>query len=225
MTETSAAAGDARGRLRAAAELLSALDDAAGAAKAHTVHAGALARLGRVAESELALDRALNAAREAGDRRRVTAVLGTAPLAALWGPSPVSRAGGRCLDVDPPAPHHDRLARRRGDVRTLPSRARSVARTDGRRPAPLGASRRDRRGARSPARSAPSRALRRRHRAIANDPHAASRHLHEAYEGFRSMGVGVDAARAAALLARAQLLIGELDEAETVCARQRALRR
>ena len=45
------------------------------------------------------LDLALGAARAADDRRRVTAVLGAAPQAALFGPSPVARAGGRCLDV------------------------------------------------------------------------------------------------------------------------------
>ena len=39
------------------------------------------------------------AARRAGDRRRANAVLAGAPLAALWGPSPVTRASGRCLDV------------------------------------------------------------------------------------------------------------------------------
>src|SRR4029078_7954218 len=37
--------------------------------------------------------------RRAGDRRRANAVLAGAPLAALWGPSPVTRASGRCLDV------------------------------------------------------------------------------------------------------------------------------
>src|SRR5581483_8137535 len=72
---------------------------AAGEAKAHSVHAGALARLGKVGACEGALDRALAAARRARDRRRANAVLAGAPLAALWGPSPVTRASGRCLDV------------------------------------------------------------------------------------------------------------------------------
>src|SRR5258708_15994699 len=48
---------------------------------------------------EAALDRALAAARRGHDRRRANAVLSGAPLAALWGPSPVTRASGRCLDV------------------------------------------------------------------------------------------------------------------------------
>ena len=73
--------------------------DAAGEAKAHFVHASALARLGEVGACEAALDRALAAARRARDRRRANAVLAGAPVAALWGPSPVTRASGRCLDV------------------------------------------------------------------------------------------------------------------------------
>src|SRR5262249_60293007 len=73
--------------------------DLAGDAKAQFVQAIALARLGQVGACEAALDRALAAARRAGDRRRSNAVLAIAPLAALWGPSPVTRASGRCLDV------------------------------------------------------------------------------------------------------------------------------
>ena len=85
--------------LAAAAEKLAELDDAAGEAKAHTVRAGCLARLGRIGDCEIALDDALTAARRAREHRRVNAVLAGAPLAALWGPNPVPRAGGRCLDV------------------------------------------------------------------------------------------------------------------------------
>jgi class 3 adenylate cyclase/tetratricopeptide (TPR) repeat protein len=82
-----------------AAEELASLDDRAGEANARLVRAGALARLGHIGECEAELDLALTAARAAGDGRRVATVLGAAPVAALWGPSPVSRAGGRCLDV------------------------------------------------------------------------------------------------------------------------------
>lgn len=82
-----------------AADRLAELGDEAGVAKARQVRAGALARLGRVGDCEAELDLALTAAREADDRRRVTAVLGAAPAVALWGPSPIPRAGGRCLDV------------------------------------------------------------------------------------------------------------------------------
>ena len=82
-----------------AAAVMEELGDRAGEAKAHQVRAALLARLGRVGDAELELDLALGAARRVDDRRRVTAVLGAAPVAALWGPSPVARAGGRCLDV------------------------------------------------------------------------------------------------------------------------------
>ena len=83
----------------AAAGVLAAAGDAAGEAKAHAVHALALSRLGKIGACEVALDHALAAARRAGDRRRANAVLAGAPLAALFGPSPVTRASGRCLDV------------------------------------------------------------------------------------------------------------------------------
>src|SRR5262249_42443352 len=83
----------------AAAERLAELGDAAGEAKAHTVRAGCLSRLGRIGDCEVALDDALTAARRAREHRRVNAVLAGAPLAALWGPNPVPRAGGRCLRV------------------------------------------------------------------------------------------------------------------------------
>jgi hypothetical protein len=53
-----------------AAAALAKLGDAAGEAKAHSVHAQALARLGKVGACEAALDQALAAARRAGDRRR-----------------------------------------------------------------------------------------------------------------------------------------------------------
>ena len=82
-----------------AAAQLQHLDDQAGVAKARIVRAQALARLGQVGACESELDLALTAARAANDRRRITAVLSAAPVAALWGPSPVPRAGGRCLDV------------------------------------------------------------------------------------------------------------------------------
>src|ERR1700757_3118146 len=53
--------------LSAAAAKLAELDDAAGEAKAHTVRASCLARLGRVGDCEIALDDALTAARRAGE--------------------------------------------------------------------------------------------------------------------------------------------------------------
>src|SRR5262249_9144557 len=81
------------------AATLAELGDDSGEAKARQVRARLLAGLGRVGEAEAELDLALAAARGSGDTRRVSAALAAAPLAALWGPSPVPRAGGRCLDV------------------------------------------------------------------------------------------------------------------------------
>ena len=49
---------------------------------------------------------------------------------------------------------------------------------------------------------------------IADDPAAASECLLTAYLGFRGLGADVDTARAAALLARAQLQMGAVDEAD-----------
>lgn len=82
-----------------AVEAMADLADPTGRAKARLVRAAILARRGRIGECEAELDIALTEARAAADTRRVVAVLGVAPLAALWGPSPVARAGGRCLDV------------------------------------------------------------------------------------------------------------------------------
>ncbi len=86
-------------RWSTAAASLAERGDRAGEARAYQVTAGAYARLGQVGAVEEVLDRALAAARVAEDRRRTTAVLAAAPRAALWGPSPVVRASGRCLDV------------------------------------------------------------------------------------------------------------------------------
>lgn len=102
----------------AAAERLAGLDDAAGEAKAHTVRAGCLARLGRIGDCETALDQALTAARRARAHRRVNAVLAQAPLAALWGPIRFrERAGGvsmSCGCCVSPLDHRSWRRRRRG---------------------------------------------------------------------------------------------------------------
>ncbi|MDQ1373412.1 MAG: hypothetical protein QOJ09_750, partial [Actinomycetota bacterium] len=211
------------GRLRetaeavaAAADELSKLADAAGAAKAHSVHAAALARLGRVAECEMALDRALAAAREAGDSRRATAVLAGAPLAALWGPSPVARASGRCLDV----------------VRVLriTTSATTVEATSLRCQAVLEALRGRTDAARRMLGAARSSLEELGHRhgllstdmfsglveLLADDAAAAEAILRTAHAGFRELGVDVDAAQAAALLARALLAQGRAEEAEAL---------
>jgi class 3 adenylate cyclase len=92
LTEIVQSIGAAAGAMRDAGDLR-------GEAKARYVHASALERLGQIGEAERALDAALAAARGAGDRRLADTILAEAPPAALWGPSPVTRASGRCLDV------------------------------------------------------------------------------------------------------------------------------
>ena len=57
------------------------------------------ARLGRVGDAEIDLFEALDRGPARRDHRQITAALGAAPNAALWGPSPAPKAGGRCLDV------------------------------------------------------------------------------------------------------------------------------
>ena len=196
-----------------AAAQLTELGDAAGQAKAHAVRAASLARLGLIAECEASLDRALAAARQAGDRRRATAILAGAPVAALWGPNPVTRASGRCLDV----------------VRVLriTSRAPAVEATSLRCQAVLEALRgRDdtsRRMLASARRSLEE--LGHEHgllevdlaagmvELLADQTADAEVLLRRAHEGFHALGVDVDAGVAAALLARARLTEGEADEA------------
>jgi class 3 adenylate cyclase/tetratricopeptide (TPR) repeat protein len=192
---------------------LAALDDVRGAAKAHTVHAAALARLGRFAEVEEALDRALTAAHQAGDRRLATVALAAAPVAAVWGPSPVPRAGGRCLDV----------------VRLLRLTAGSplVEATSLRCQAVLEAFRGRMDAARRLVVSAQDmlEELGLVHGLLEADLFAgivelsagaldaADERLQRAYDGLRQLGDDADAARAAALLARVELERGHLDNA------------
>ena len=104
----------------AAADELAAVGDAAGEAKAHSVHALALARLGKVGACEAALDRALAAARrgarpaprQRGARRRAARrAVGTEPGDARQRPLPRRRAR---------AAHHAGRARGRGRRAALP---------------------------------------------------------------------------------------------------------
>jgi class 3 adenylate cyclase/ketosteroid isomerase-like protein len=199
---------------QAAAEALTELGDGSGQAKAHQVRAGLLARLGRVGDCELELDLALAAARAADDRRRVTAVLGAAPDAALFGPSPVARAGGRCLDVV-------RLLR-------ITTASPAVEAASNRCQAVLEALRGRFDVSRSMLASARAalEELGLRHglaqtelfagmvEMIAGDPHAAIPPLRAAFAGLGALGVGADAGSAAALLSRALLVDGQVDEAD-----------
>jgi DNA-binding SARP family transcriptional activator len=209
--------------LSAAADRLAGLDDAAGEAKAHTVRAGCLARLGRVADCEVALDHALTAARRSRDHRRVNAVLAGAPLAALWGPNPVPRAGGRCLDVV-------RLLRITTDspaVEATSTRCQAVLEAFRGRAAAA------QRMIDSARRTVTELGL--RHalleveqfagivELVADDPAAAEPHLRKAYNGFRRMGLDADTAETAALLSRACLALDKDVEADELCSASQRL--
>ncbi|OMC26522.1 hypothetical protein A5737_14700 [Mycobacterium colombiense] len=209
--------------LGAAAAKLAELDDAAGEATAHTVRAACLNRLGRIGDCEVALDDALTAARRAREHRRVNAVLAGAPLAALWGPNPVPRAGGRCLDVV-------RLLRITTDspaVEATSTRCQAVLEAFRGRAA---AARRMIDAAR---RTVTELGL--RHalleveqfagivELIVDDPAGAEPHLRKAYSGFRRMGLDADTAETAALLGRGCLALDRDDEARELCAESERL--
>ncbi|MDT7758827.1 MAG: hypothetical protein QOH27_4725, partial [Mycobacterium sp.] len=203
--------------LGAAAIELAGLGDAAGEATAHTVRAACLTRLGRIADGEVALDEALTAARRAGEHRRVNAVLAGAPLAALWGPNPVPRAGGRCLDVV-------RLLRITTDspaVEATSTRCQAVLE------AFRGRATAARRMIESARRSVTELGLRHARleveqfagivELVADDPAAAEPHLRKAYNGFRRMGLDADTAETAALLGRTCLALDRPAEADELC--------
>ncbi|ORB68822.1 nuclear transport factor 2 family protein [Mycolicibacterium tusciae] len=188
--------------------------DHAGLAKAHRVRAGARGRLGRIGDSEIDLFEALIAARQSGDHRQITAALGAAPGAALWGPSPVPKAGGRCLDVvrmqrmTTAAPSLEATSLRHLAVLELlrgrPDKARTMLADARQVVADLGL----------------------RHglmetelfagiiESMEGDPVAAEPHFRTALEGLDALGVGADAGQAAALLARSVLAQGRLEEAD-----------
>ncbi len=196
----------------AAASALAELGDRGGEAKGFHVAAAINARLGRIAAVEDALDRALGAGRAAGDRRRTTAVLAVAPRAALWGPSPVVRASGRCLDVV----RILRMTAGNRHVEAVALRCQAVLEAM--------------RGRAEAAREilAAGRAtleelglsLELNETAIyagivellAGDPVEAIRLLRAARQGFQSLGVAAGAAQAAALLARALVAQGDSDQ-------------
>ena len=208
---------DVEAALDAAAHKLAEIDDAAGEAKAHTVRATCLARLGRIGDCEIALDDALTAARRAREHRRVNAVLAGAPLAALWGPNPVPRAGGRCLDVV-------RLLRITTDspaVEATSTRCQAVLEAFRGRDAAA------RRMIDSARRTVTELGL--RHalleveqfagivELVLGDPAAAEPHLRQACNGFRRMGLDADTAETAALLGRACLALNRDAEADELC--------
>jgi class 3 adenylate cyclase/tetratricopeptide (TPR) repeat protein len=207
----------------AAADTLAAAADSAGEAKAHSVHALALQRLGKIGDCEAALDRALAAARRGQDRRRANAVLAGVPVAALWGPSPVTRASGRCLDVvrvlhlTQGAPAVEAVALRCQAVlealRGRTEAARRMIASARRMVEDLGIA----------------------HRLLEADVFAglidllegdavtAERRLRGAYEGLLERGLGIDAAQAASYLGHALLAQGRAEEAERLSEEGEAL--
>jgi class 3 adenylate cyclase len=206
-----------------AADVLAESGDAAGEAKAHTVHAAALARLGEMGGCEAALDRALAAARRAQDVRRANAVLAGAPQAALWGPSPVARASARCLDVvrvlriTRGAPGVEAVALRCQAVlealRGRPHAARRMIVASRRMVEELGLTHRLLEAEVSAGLI----------ELLEDDAAAAERSLRVAYDGLRAHGVAIDAAQAAALLGRALLALGRDAEAEALSHESEAL--
>ncbi len=200
----------------AAAATLAALDDAAGEAKAHSVRALALARLGEVGACETALDQALVAARRADDRRRSNAVLAGAPVAALWGPSPVTRASGRCLDVvrvlriTAAAPAVEAVAMRcQAVLEALRGRGDAARRM-------ITSSRRTVESLGLTIRILEADMAAGFIELINGEPAAAESLLRPTYRGFRDRGLGVDAAQAGALLGRSLLALGRVSEAEAI---------
>ncbi|HSQ00277.1 MAG TPA: AAA family ATPase, partial [Candidatus Dormibacteraeota bacterium] len=206
-----------------AAQTLANLGDVPGEAKAHAVHATALARLGAIGASEAALDRALAAARLAGDQRRANAVLAGAPLAALWGPGPVTRASGRCLDVvrvlriTQGAPAVEAVALRcQAVLEALRGRADAARRM-------IGSARRLVEELGITHRLLEVDVFAGLIELLEGDAAAAERCLRPAYDGLRAQGLGIDAARAAAFLGSALLAQGRVDEAEALSRASEAL--
>jgi class 3 adenylate cyclase len=201
-------------RVAAVAQQFGALGDASGAAKAHAVHAETLARLGRYADVEATLDLALTYARAANHRRLITAALAGLPIAAVWGPHSVPRAGGRCLDVV----RLLRITAASPAVEATSQRCQAVLEAFRGRP---DAGRRLIAAARATLEE-----LGLAHALHETELYAgivelvdgglddAQRHLQNAYTGLRALGAGADAARAAALLGRCCLQRGDVETAE-----------
>ncbi len=206
------------GRLQSAIDEFAHRGDHAGSAKAYRVRAHARARLGRIGECEADLFEALIAARQGSDHRQITAALGAAPNAALWGPSPAPKAGGRCLDVvrmqrmTTAAPSLEATSLRCLAVLELlrgrPDKARSMLADAREIVSELGL----RHGLMETALYAGL------IESMVGDPVAAEPHFRTALEGLDSLGVGADAGQAAALLARSLLAQGRIDEADRYAA-------
>jgi ketosteroid isomerase-like protein len=204
------------GAVAAAAETLTAAGDGVGEAKAHAIHALVLAQLGQIGACEAALDKALAAARRSHDRRRANVVLAGAPVAALWGPSPVTRASGRCLDVvrvlriTQGAPAVEAVALRcQAVLETLRGRGEAARRM-------IASSRKLVEELGITQRVLEADTFAGLIELLEGDAEAAERWLRSAWDGLREHGLGIDAAQAGALLARALLAQGRVAEAEAV---------
>jgi DNA-binding SARP family transcriptional activator len=201
--------------IAAAAQTLHDAGDTNGEAKAHYVHALTLERLGQIGAAERALVSAIDAARTAGDQRLADAILAETPPVVLWGPIPVTRASGRCLDVVRVL----RITSGAPAVESVALRCQAVlealrGRIDAARRMIASAHRKvDEVGL----------VLRRLEtetsagfiELLGGDAAEAERILRSAYGELRSRGLDSEAALAAALLGRALLSLGRDDEAET----------
>src|SRR5262249_45297828 len=163
-----------------------------------------------VGACEAALDKALAAARRAGDRRRSNAVLAGGAPAAVWGPGPGARAprrrppggrGGRVTQGGPPrragGPGRHRAGRARGGAARMIASSRRMIEELGITQQLLETD-----------------VFTGLIHLLEGDAAAAERCLRGAYEGLRSQGLGIDAARAAAFLGRALLAQGRAADAE-----------
>jgi tetratricopeptide (TPR) repeat protein len=216
LTEIVQSIGAAAGAMRAAGDLT-------GEAKAHYVHASALERLGQIGAAERALDAALAAARGAGDRRLQDAILAEAPPAALWGPSPVTRASGRCLDVvrvlriTAGAPAVESVALRcQAVLEALRGRMDAARRM-------VGSARRTVEQLGLAHRRLETEVAAGFIELLDGEAAAAEMHLRAAYDELRDRGLGGEAAQAAAFLGRALLLQDRVDEADQVATEAEAL--
>ncbi len=216
LTEIVESIGAAAGAMRDAGDLT-------GEAKARYVHASALERLGRIGPAERALDAALAAARASRDRRLADAILAEAPPAALWGPSPVTRASGRCLDVVRVL----RITSGTPAVEAVALRCQAVlealrGRMDAARRM-IGSARRTVEELGLTHRRLETELAAGLIELLDGEAVAAEQLLQGAYEGLRERGLGGEAAQAGAYLGRALLLQERVDEADAAAARAEAL--
>jgi tetratricopeptide (TPR) repeat protein len=174
-------------------------------------------------DCERALDAALAAAREAGDGRRATLILAEVPVAALWGPHPVTRASGRCLDVVRAL----RITGRSAVVEAVSMRCQSVLEALRGRPGPA-------RRLLATARASldelgHERGLLEldlatgRIELLAEDLEGADAALRRARVGFQRLGIDADAALAAGLLARVCVQRGDPEAALALTAESEQL--